>query len=111
MLRKPCVAIATNTEGMVNLRFMAKAAGFDCEWDPGCADTVMTLGDDGKYTATFKIPAGDYEVKVALDGGWDTNYGVDGVAGGDNITFTVAADGDVTFVWDPETHILDIQLP
>jgi hypothetical protein len=31
------------------------------------------------YTATFTIPAGDYEIKVAHDGGWDTNYGVDGV--------------------------------
>lgn len=105
-------AIATNTEGMVNLPgSWQKAAGFDCEWDPACADTAMTLGDDGKYTATFTIPAGDYEVKVAHDGGWDTNYGVDGVAGGDNITFTVAADGEVTFVYDPETHLLDIQLP
>jgi hypothetical protein len=105
-------AIATDTEGMVNLPgSWQKAAGFDCEWNPGCADTVMTLGDDGLYYATFTIPAGDYEVKVALDGGWDTNYGVDGVAGGDNITFTVAADGEVTFIWDPETHILEIQLP
>ena len=105
-------AIALDTEGMVNLPgSWQKAAGFDCEWDPKCADTAMTLGDDGLYTATFTIPAGDYEIKVAHDGGWDTNYGVDGVAGGDNITFTVAADGDVTFVYDPETHLLDIQLP
>ena len=105
-------AIALDTEGMVNLPgSWQKAAGFDCEWDPKCADTAMTLGDDGLYTATFTIPAGDYEIKVAHDGGWDTNYGVDGVAGGDNILFTVAADGDVTFVYDPETHLLDIQLP
>ena len=105
-------AIALDTEGMVNLPgSWQSAAGFACEWDPKCADTAMTLGDDGLYTATFTIPAGDYEVKVALDGGWDTNYGVDGVAGGDNILFTVAADGDVTFVYDPETHLLDIQLP
>jgi hypothetical protein len=71
----------------------------------------MTLGDDGLYTATFTIPAGDYEVKVALDGGWDTNYGVDGVAGGDNITFTVPTEGEVTFIFDPETHLLEIVLP
>ena len=105
-------AIGLDTTGMINLPgSWQKAAGFDCEWNPACADTVMTLGDDGLYTATFTIPAGDYEVKVAHDGGWDTNYGVDGVAGGDNILFTVATDGEVTFIYDPETHILEIQLP
>ncbi|MDD2522242.1 MAG: extracellular solute-binding protein [Anaerolineaceae bacterium] len=105
-------AIALDTEGMVNLPgSWQSAAGFACEWDPKCADTAMTLGDDGLYTATFTIPAGDYEVKVALDGGWDTNYGVDGVAGGDNITFTVPTEGEVTFIFDPETHLLEIVLP
>ena len=105
-------AIGLDTTGMVNLPgSWQSAAGFDCEWDPKCAETAMTLGDDGLYTATFTIPAGDYEVKVAHDGGWDTNYGVDGVAGGDNIMFTVPAEGEVTFVYDPETHLLDIQLP
>jgi maltose/maltodextrin transport system substrate-binding protein/arabinogalactan oligomer/maltooligosaccharide transport system substrate-binding protein len=105
-------AIGTDTTGMINLPgSWQKAAGFACEWDPKCPDTAMTLGDDGLYTAKFTIPAGDYEIKVAHDGGWDTNYGVDGVAGGDNILFTVAADGEVTFVYDPETHLLDIQLP
>ncbi len=87
------------------------AAGFACEWKPDCADTAMELGEDGLYKATFTIPAGDYEVKVALDGGWDTNYGADGVAGGDNITFTVPADGEVTFIWDPNTFLLEIVLP
>ncbi len=105
-------AIGLDTTGMINLPgSWQSAAGFACEWDPKCADTVMTLGDDGLYTATFAIPAGDYEIKVAHDGGWDTNYGVDGVAGGDNILFTVPADGDVTFTYDPETHLLDIALP
>ena len=105
-------AIGLDTTGMINLPgSWQSAAGFACEWDPKCPDTVMTLGDDGLYTATFAIPAGDYEIKVAHDGGWDTNYGVDGVAGGDNILFTVPADGDVTFTYDPETHLLDIALP
>ena len=105
-------AIAEDTTGMVNLPGSWQiAAGFECEWDPACAATAMTLGDDGLYTATFNIPAGDYEIKVAHDGGWDTNYGVDGVPGGDNILFSVGTEGEVTFVYDPETHLLDIQLP
>lgn len=104
-------AIATNTQGMVNVPgSWQKAAGFACEWDPACKDTALALVD-GKWTGTFKLPAGEYEVKVALDGGWDTNYGVDGAAGGDNYKFTVAKDGDVTFTFDPDTHLLEIKLP
>ena len=95
---------------MVNLPgSWQSAAGFACEWDPKCADTTMTLGDDGLYTATFTIPAGDYEVKVAHGGGWDESYGLDG--GGDNIPFTVPAEGEVVFTYDPTTHLLDIQVP
>ena len=105
-------AIAADFEGMVNLPGSWQSTVSTCEWDPKCADTAMTLGDDGLYTATFTIPAGEgYEVKVALDGGWDTNYGVDGVAGGDNYLFTVATEGEVTFTYDPETNLLDITLP
>jgi len=102
-------AIGLDTTGMINLPgSWQSAAGFACEWDPKCADTAMTLGDDGLYTATFTIPAGDYEIKVAHDGGWDTNYGVDGVAGGDNIQFSVTTEGPVTFIYDPVTHLLEI---
>ena len=102
-------AIALDTTGMVNLPGSWQlAAGYcDTDWDPKCPDTAMTLGDDGLYTATFTIPAGDYEVKVAHDGSWDESYG----DGANNYMFTVAADGEVTFVYDPETHLLDIQLP
>ncbi len=54
------------------------------------------------------LTAGDYEVKVALDGTWTTNYGVDGVADGENYKFTLAADGPVEFTYDPATKLLEI---
>ena len=105
-------AIANDTTGMVNVPGSWQVqVDPECDWNPACATTALTMGDDGMYTGTFTIPAGDYEVKVAMDGGWDTNYGVDGVAGGDNYMFTVAADGDVTFNFDPDTHLLEIVLP
>jgi hypothetical protein len=72
----------------------------------------MTKGEDGKWTSgPFSLKAGDYEVKVALDGSWTTNYGSDGGQDGPNYTFTLAADGDVSFVFDPETKLLEIVLP
>lgn len=85
-----------------------EAAGFDCSWDPACADTALTDNGDGTYSGTFDIPAGDYEAKVALDGAWTENYGVDGALDGDNIMFNVPADSPVTFVWDSETKILTV---
>ncbi|MCB0034075.1 MAG: extracellular solute-binding protein, partial [Anaerolineales bacterium] len=96
-------------EGMVNIPgSWQSAAGFDCDWSEACADTALTDNGDGTYSGTFDVPAGDYEVKVTLDGLWDENYGADGVANGENIVFTVAEDGPVTFTWDSETKILTI---
>jgi len=95
--------------GMVNVPgSWQAAAGCEGDWDPTCEVTALTMGDDGLYTGAFNLPAGDYEVKVALDGGWDVNYGVDGVAGGDNFAFSLAEDGSVSFIYDPATFLLDV---
>jgi maltose/maltodextrin transport system substrate-binding protein/arabinogalactan oligomer/maltooligosaccharide transport system substrate-binding protein len=102
--------IANPLTGMVNVPGSYQAqAGCSGDWLPECDVTKMTQGEDGKWTSgPFTLTAGDYEVKVALDGSWDTNYGVDGVANGDNYKFTLAADGPVSFVFDPETKLLEI---
>jgi maltose-binding protein MalE len=97
--------------GMVNVPGSYQAAaGCDGDWDPACEVTVLTEGDDGLFTATHALPAGDYEGKVALDGAWTVNYGVDGVADGDNYAFSLPADGNVTFTYDPVSHILNIDI-
>jgi maltose-binding protein MalE len=98
--------------GMVNVPGSYQAAaGCEGDWDPACEVTALTEGDDGLYTASHDLVAGDYECKVALDGAWTTNYGVDGEQDGANYTFSLAADGTVTFTYDPETNILTIELP
>ncbi|MBK8987038.1 MAG: extracellular solute-binding protein [Chloroflexi bacterium] len=105
--------IANPLTGMVNVPGSYQAqAGCPGDWQPECAATAMTMGDDGLYTSgPFSLTAGDYEAKVALDGSWTTNYGVDGAPDGDNYTFTLTADGDVSFSFDPETKLLEIILP
>ena len=56
------------------------------------------------WRATFTLPAGSYNYKVAINDSWTVSYGAGG--GGDNITLTVPAGGaDVTFEWDQFTHI------
>lgn len=103
--------IANPLTGMVNVPGSYQAqVGCPADWQPDCPVTAMIKSEDGKsYLAgPFNLTAGDYEVKVALDGAWTTNYGVDGAAGGDNIKFSLKADGEVSFSYDPETHVLTV---
>jgi maltose-binding protein MalE len=94
--------------GMVNLpgSYQDKA-GCGGQWDPACESTAMVKGDDGKYTLTVQIPAGEYEYKVALDGAWTVNYGSDGAQDGPNYKLSLTADSTVTFTYDPETHLVE----
>jgi maltose-binding protein MalE len=93
--------------GMVNLPGSYQdQAGCGAAWDPACEATALTAGDDGLFRITIEMPAGDWEYKVALDGSWDVNYGSDGALNGPNYTISVATAGPVTFVYDPESHMV-----
>src|SRR5580765_4922406 len=61
------------------------------DWDPGCLRSWLEDPDgDGIYTfETTALPHGSYESKVAINEGWDENYGAGGVPNGSNIVFTV----------------------
>jgi arabinogalactan oligomer/maltooligosaccharide transport system substrate-binding protein len=94
--------------GMVNLPgSYQQVAGCGADWDPACEATAMEEGDDGLYTLTVDLPAGDYEYKVALDGDWTVNYGSDGAQDGPNYALSLAADSTVTFTYDPETNLVE----
>jgi hypothetical protein len=96
--------------GMVNLPGSYQdQAGCGATWDPACKDTAMEQGDDGLFRLTVTLSAGDYEYKVALDGAWTVNYGSDGAQDGPNYTLSLAADGEVTFVYDPETKLVTVE--
>ncbi|MBN1963607.1 MAG: pullulanase-type alpha-1,6-glucosidase, partial [Anaerolineae bacterium] len=82
------------------------------EWQPDCLRSWLQDPDgDGIYTfSTTDIPAGNYEVKVAINQGWEPeNYGEGGVEHGPNILFSVPEDGkEVFFAYNSETHILTV---
>ncbi|MFN8451876.1 MAG: hypothetical protein U0521_25610 [Anaerolineae bacterium] len=81
------------------------ALGCTDDWQPDCAATALTYSDkDQLWSATFELPAGDYEYKAALDGGWDVNYGLHAEAGGANIPLSLAEDTSVTFIYSDATH-------
>jgi arabinogalactan oligomer/maltooligosaccharide transport system substrate-binding protein len=95
--------------GMVNLPGSYQdQAGCGASWDPACPATAMEEGDDGLYILIVDIPTGEWEFKVALDGDWTTNYGSDGALDGPNYALSLASDSTVTFVYDPETNLVEI---
>ncbi len=68
-------------------------------WQPDCLNGwLQDVEGDGVYTfTTDQIPAGAYQAKVTIDESWAENYGQGGFANGDNIEFTVPADGEEMF--------------
>ncbi len=81
--------------------------GCDADWKPDCTKTALTLDPaSGIYRATFDLPAGTYEYKVALNGSWTVNYGAKAKKDGANITLNLAEPRAVTFLYDPATNYI-----
>ena len=81
------------------------------DWDPSCLRSWLEDPDgDGAYAfSTRALPAGNYEVKVAINESWDENYGDGGVPGGPNIPFTVPTScTEMFFRYDPVGHLLSV---
>ncbi|MEO1062452.1 MAG: pullulanase-type alpha-1,6-glucosidase [Actinomycetota bacterium] len=74
------------------------------DWQPDCAATGLTQRPDGVWSATFDVPAGDWEYKAPLNGSWDENYGANAVADGANLPLSLAADAAVSFFYSHDTH-------
>jgi len=97
--------------GMVNVPGSYQdEAGCGADWDPACEATAMEKGEDGLYRLSVDLPTGEYEFKVALDGAWVVNYGSDGAQDGPNYALSLTADGKVTFVYDPATHLVEVTI-
>ncbi|MFN7967044.1 MAG: pullulanase-type alpha-1,6-glucosidase [Acidobacteriota bacterium] len=80
-------------------------AGCGGDWDPTCAVTRLTFdAADRVWQGSFDLPAGAYEFKAALNGGWDENYGANAQRNGGNIALNLASDTRVKFYYDHETH-------
>ena len=81
------------------------------DWQPDCLRSWLQDPDgDGIHVfSTTALPAGNYETKVAINEGWDENYGLDGAPNGANIGFTVPRScSQMFFVYDSNTHVLTV---
>lgn len=96
---------STGPESITLAGNMQAILGCANDWAPECEATFLTYdAEQDLWIGTFDLPAGDYEYKIALNGNWDENYGLDGVEHGDNIPLSLPQDSSVTFTYDHNTH-------
>jgi len=77
------------------------------DWQPACSAAFMTFDPADKVwrLTVPELPAGTYEFKAALNGGWDEIYGAGGAFNGGNIVLEHPG-GAVTFRYNHTTHLL-----
>lgn len=79
-------------------------AGAARNWDPSDMKTRMDYIGNGFYTYTVDLPAGAYYYKVAINGSWAENYGLDGNFDGANVQLNLTKTEKVTFYYNDITH-------
>ena len=84
------------------------------DWDPACLRSwLKDVDGDGLHRfSTSGLPVGSYQFKVAIDEGWDENYGPNGVRGSaDNMVFAITAPGDtLTITYNERNHMTRVSV-
>jgi hypothetical protein len=77
------------------------------DWQPDCPMSALSLdAPNNLWKQSLRLPAGNWEFKVAIDGSWIINYGDGGVQNGSNILLNLPEPSVVSFVYNPDTHIV-----
>ena len=76
------------------------------DWDPTCAATDLAETSPGVFTATFTVPGGSYEFKIAHNHAWDESYGAGG--GSANIPLVLGGTAAVLFSYDLASHVTTV---
>ncbi len=83
--------------------------GCATDWDPACSATHLTLdAATGVWSGAYDVPAGSYEMKIAVNDSWDENYGAGGVFDGPNLPLVLEGGARLTFSFDEESHLLTV---
>ncbi|GAA3688454.1 hypothetical protein GCM10022399_00030 [Terrabacter ginsenosidimutans] len=79
--------------------------GCSADWQPDCTKTDLTLQPGTTtYAADFRVPAGSYELKVAINHSWDESYG----QGSGNVPLVLAGPATLRFTYDDKTHAVGV---
>ena len=75
------------------------------DWDPSCSASFLAYdAQDDVWQRSCAIPAGNWEYKAALNGGWTENYGANATLNGANIPLALAAGTTVKFYFDDKSN-------
>src|SRR4051812_10465610 len=75
--------------------------GCSGDWQTDCTKTDLILEPGTTtYAAQFRVPAGSYELKVAINHSWDESYG----QGSGNVPLVLAGPATLRFTYDDTTH-------
>ncbi len=102
----PDRALATPQPGSVTVAGSFQSElGCPGDWLPDCPVTQLGYdAQDDVWQGSFSLPAGQWEYKAALNGGWAENYGAHAVADGANIALSLTVPTTVTFYYDHTSH-------
>ncbi|MBO2944357.1 pullulanase [Paenibacillus sp. F411] len=108
----PPVQAATDSQALqvVVVGDLQSELGAASDWKPDAAETAMTPAGPDEYRFTGKLPAGEYEYKVAVGGTWDQSYGNDHYTSpgkqsdNGNIKLSLSQETEVTFYYNHKTH-------
>src|SRR4051794_2638948 len=79
--------------------------GCSGDWQPDCTKTDLALEPGTTtYAAEFRVPAGSYELKVAINHSWDESYG----QGSGNVPLVLAGPATLRFTYDDTTHAVGV---
>lgn len=96
----------TEPTGVAVVGGLQSELGCSGDWQPECAVTELTQNGE-IWQATFAVPAGNWEYKVALNDSWDESYG----DSGNNIALVLSQETDVTFTYDHNSHVVTSNAP
>jgi len=83
--------------------------GCDFDYADGCeSSTLQFNANSGLWEGSFMLPAGCYNYQVEEFFGCSnvTFYGENGVAWGEFIQLYVPSEGEISFIYDPQTHMI-----
>jgi pullulanase-type alpha-1,6-glucosidase len=99
------IPVAADTPTVTLVGNLQDELGCPGDWQPDCSQTNLAYdGSDDVFQATFSLPAGSYEYKVALNGSWAENYGKGGALDGPNIPLALGEEKAVKFYYDHKSH-------
>src|SRR5688500_16774313 len=99
------VPAAAETSTVTLVGSLQSELGCPADWQPDCDATHLArVGDTDTYRSTFTVPAGSYEYKVAINEGWDENYGAEGKFNGSNIPLVLEGPAQLECSYDDGTH-------